>query len=100
MDVKETWEEADKLPQGGKEHRDALVEEIRSKEFRFGGYDHQGSNTTGAPVFSDGTTYTCSLRGWGGIMSEVWGPHDAMGYCTWAWCTHEEEDKTPWGDPE
>lgn len=58
----------------------AIVNEIRRKKYKFGGHYHQYGKT-GCPVMSDGSLFMISMRGWGDIMSRVWGGD----YCEYAW---------------
>ena len=53
-----------------------LQEEIKKHKYYFGGEEHQYS-ATGVPVFSDGTCFRASMRGWGYLMSTIYvGPNN------------------------
>ena len=53
-----------------------LQEEIKKHKYYFGGEEHQYSSR-GVPVFSDGTCFRASMRGWGYLMSTIYvGPNN------------------------
>lgn len=62
-----------------------VMNEIKKRKFKFGGNYHQYGEF-GCPVMSDGTIFLSSMRGWGGIMADVWGGD----YCCYAWNNVED----------
>lgn len=71
-----------------KEVEDAIVEELRSKGYKFSGYYHQNGDY-GCPVFENGKWYGVSFRRWGSIMAEAYPEYarhySTHGYVMWAW---------------
>ncbi len=55
--------------------RNAIIDEIRRKGYRFSGWDHQEMQTC-TPVLNDGKARYYSQRGWGSIMAEA---HERLG---------------------
>lgn len=54
-----------------------IQNEIVNKGYIFSGEEHQ-NGLTGVPVFSDGTCFRASMRGWGYIMSGCYTGPDGM----------------------
>jgi len=52
--------------------RNAIIDEIRRKGYKFTGFDHQETFDC-APVLNDGKMRNFSQRSWGGIMAEAHG---------------------------
>lgn len=70
----------------------AVMNEIKSRGFKFGGNYHQNGEY-GCPVMTGGAVFMVSMRHWGDIMATVWGGN----YCLYAWCdvSDIEGGKTP-----
>jgi len=75
--------------------REALVEHMRVKGYRFDGTYHQNGNY-GVPYFDNGKKFCLGLRSWGGFMAEVLelDNSDGMAYCDYAW-SGGDTDKLP-----
>ena len=67
-----TWDEY-KLTwcEGEHDRLEALREEILQQGLRTSGEHHQNAEN-GAPVFSDGTAASFSMRAWGDLMAAIW----------------------------
>jgi hypothetical protein len=52
------------------EHEKAVFDYLVEHELCFAGDLHQSSDF-GVPMLSDGTRFQCSMRYWGGLMSDV-----------------------------
>ena len=71
------------------EHRNAVIDELRKRNYHFSGFYHQGGEL-GVPVFDDGDWFKVSYRTWGQIMADAY--PEEMGqtksaYIEWAWCS-------------
>ena len=69
-----------------------IVDELRSRGYKFCGFYHQDGDY-GAPVIDGKYTVLYSYRGWGGVMAEAYqlDNSDGMAYCEWAWSAPEEQ---------
>lgn len=74
------WRDITRTEEEWADAEQAIVDEIRRRKYKFGGNYHQYGKT-GCPVMSDGSLFMVSMRGWGDIMSRVWGGD----YCEYAW---------------
>lgn len=52
-----------------------IKEDIVKNNYMFSGEDHQNS-ITGVPVFSNGTCFRTTMRGWGSIMADLYKRND------------------------
>lgn len=74
------WDDAIALPSGYSDaHIEAFEKYAVEHHIRFSGTAHQ-NNDDGVPLFSDGTALTASMRGWGGIMADIWAKIDDKPY--------------------
>lgn len=64
--------------------RVAVVEEIRTKGYVFGGDSHQ-YHPCGAPVLNNGQMFRCGQRTWGRIIAEAKGTDNSDGYSYAMW---------------
>ena len=58
----------------------AVINEIRKRKYKFGGYYHQYGDA-GCPIMENHTVFLATMRQWGDMMSRVWGGD----YCEYAW---------------
>lgn len=58
-------------------YRDAIARVVTTEGLRSPGDIHQRSRT---PVFSDGTVWSDTFRGWGALMAEIWSKADGKEY--------------------
>jgi hypothetical protein len=61
------------------QYYNALKESIIKNKIRFSGTWHQ-NDPHGAPLFSDGTSATWSMRAWGCILAGIWSDIDGVDY--------------------
>ncbi len=81
-----------------KEVENVIVEELRTKGYRFTGDYHQNGDY-GVPIFDNGMVATFSKRQWGALMYRAY-PDDkgyyedakGMEYVVWAWDSPEMDD--------
>lgn len=65
---------------GGSPHIEAFREYIICNDIKHDGDWHQNGDA-GAPLFSDGSAGTFSMRAWGDLMAAVWSEHEDRDYC-------------------
>ena len=64
--------------------RNAIIDELREKGFRFSGDYHQYGDS-GCPILNDGTCFTVSSREWGAIMAEALYVDNSDGFAYMEW---------------
>ena len=74
--------------------RDAIISEVRDKEYQFTGSYHQYGEY-GTPIINDKYIIEYSQRSWGGIMADALGlpNNDGFAYVKWAWIIPEGEQQ-------
>jgi hypothetical protein len=74
------------------EATEAVINAIRSNQYKFTGESHQYSNYC-TPIIDNEFKYNISMRSWGVIMQKAYDlPNDdGMGYVIWAWQAPGEE---------
>lgn len=74
--------------------QNAILDEIRKKEFEFTGWDHQNS-FAGVPVLNNGYKYCYTTRGWGALMAEAHGYTGYFDYSNYSFGSLYDERKHP-----
>lgn len=73
-----------------REAQEAIIQEIRTKGYRFSGYEHQ-NDKHGTPIIDGKYKFICSSRTWGGIMADALECKDWRDYLLWTWYVVEGE---------
>lgn len=70
---------------------EAIRKSVIENRIRVGGLDAQEGEYV--PVFSDGTYFLGSMRGWGDLMAAIWSSEDDKdyGYADFAWTCRPDE---------
>lgn len=79
--------------------RNAIIDEIRKRGYKFSGNTHQDSSCT--PVLNNGKKYLFSSRGWGDLMAEAHGYTGMMDYLQFSSPVYRSDEVVPdWDDNE